>query len=172
MPNGAWLSASERSLKRVGLSVTALAATAAATAATAAASGPHGTGPLNGPVETFFLTRGNRPVSIALRKVSASTPVSSATRASGSPSMSNPLAWASVSASSRVPSRRFFGLKKPAAPRSRYSLVERLIVVSDTPKAFCICPCVALPCTINWLVNSRKLAKSSSPCMNTGKWPL
>jgi hypothetical protein len=49
---------------------------------------------------------------------------------------------------------------------------QRLTVVIGTPKAWTISPWLAVPLTISWVVNNRKLAKSLVAWVNTGKWPL
>ena len=67
----------------------------------------------------FFFGDGSRPAAIALRNVSASTPVRRLTTARASPPSIRARDSSSLSASSFVPSRLGLGLKKPAAPCSR-----------------------------------------------------
>src|ERR1700733_13012843 len=120
----------------------------------------------------FFLICLSRPSSRALCNVLARMCNCRLITGTLCPSSNKACAWASRSGVSRSARRRAGGLKKALAPPWRYWRQQRLTVVNGSPKACTICPCVAVPLTMSCVVKKRKLAKSSTGWLKTGRWPL
>jgi hypothetical protein len=106
-----------------------------------------------------------------LRKVSNFRPRALATVERPCPCDNNSCACCSTSGVSTLGFRFRRGAKKAWLPPARSFFTCRFMLMLLMPKARTNSACVQVPLTTNWLVYIRKLFRSSSACVNTGRQP-